>query len=87
MIKRFLTALIALSLILSCMSALALSDTALEDYTLTLPRAGKLTLLLDTDWQCFGGKTEKPKRAAGKACDGTLKVTLAPFSGRLYKLV
>lgn len=32
MIKRFLTALIALSLILSCMSALALSDTALEDY-------------------------------------------------------
>ena len=32
MIKRFLTALIALSLILSCASALALTDTALEDY-------------------------------------------------------
>ena len=69
------------------LAAFNFGDTALEDYTLTLPRAGKLTLLLDTDWQCFGGKTEKPKRAAGKACDGTLKVTLAPFSGRLYKLV
>ena len=68
-------------------AAFNFGDTTLEDYTLTLPRAGKLTLLLDTDWQCFGGKTEKPKRAAGKACDGTLKVTLAPFSGRLYKLV
>ena len=69
------------------LAAFNFGDTALEDYTLTLPRTGKLTLLLDTDWQCFGGKTEKPKRAAGKACDGTLKVTLAPFSGRLYKLV
>ena len=69
------------------LAAFNFGDTALEDYTLTLPRAGKLTLLLDTDWQCFGGKTEKPKRAAGKACNGTLKVTLAPFSGRLYKLV
>ena len=69
------------------LAAFNFGDTTMEDYTLTLPRAGKLTLLLDTDWQCFGGKTEKPKRAAAKACDGTLKVTLAPFSGRLYKLV
>ena len=69
------------------LAAFNFGDTALEDYTLTLPRTGKLTLLLDTDWQCFGGKTEKPKRAVGKACDGALKVTLAPFSGRLYKLV
>lgn len=51
------------------LAAFNFGDTALEDYTLTLPRTGKLTLLLDTDWQCFGGKTEKPKRAAGKACD------------------
>ena len=57
------------------------------DYTLTLPRAGKLTKLLDTDWQCFGGRTEKLKRLAGKACGGELKLTLAPFSGKLFKLV
>ena len=59
----------------------------LADYTLTLPRAGKLTKLLDTDWQCFGGRTEKPKRLVGKACGGELKLTLAPFSGQLFKLV
>ena len=57
------------------------------DYTLTLPRAGELTKLLDTDWQCFGGRTEKPKRLVGKACEGELKLTLAPFSGQLFKLV
>ena len=50
-------------------------------------RAGKLTKLLDTDWQCFGGRTEKPKRLVGKACGGELKLTLAPFSGQLFKLV
>ena len=48
---------------------------------------GKLTKLLDTDWQCFGGRTEKPKRLVGKACGGELKLTLAPFSGQLFKLV
>ena len=62
-------------------------DTELADYTLTLPRAGKLTKLLDTDWQCFGGRTEKPKRLVGKACGGEWKLTLAPFSGQLFKLV
>ena len=52
-----------------------------------MPPACKLTKLLDTDWQCFGGRTEKPKRLVGKACEGELKLTLAPFSGQLFKLV
>ena len=69
------------------LAAFNFGDTELADYALTLPRTGKLTLLLDTDWQCFGGKTEKPKRAAAKACDGALTLTLPPYSGRLYKLV
>ena len=69
------------------LAAFNFGDTELADYTLTLPRAGKLTKLLDTDWQCFGGRTEKPKRLAGKACGGELKLTLAPFSGQLFKLV
>ena len=43
--------------------------------------------LCDTDWRCFGGKTEKPKRAVGKACDGELSLMLPPYSARLYKLV
>ena len=69
------------------LAAFNFGDTKLADYTLTLPRAGKLTLLLDTDWRCFGGKTEKPKRAVGKACDGELSLMLPPYSARLYKLV
>ena len=69
------------------LAAFNFGDTELADYTLTLPRAGKLTKLLDTDWQCFGGGTEKPKRLVGKACGGELKLTLAPFSGQLFKLV
>ena len=69
------------------LAAFNFGDTELEDYTLTLPRTGKLTLLLDTDWQCFGGKTERPKCRTAKACEATLKVTLPPYSGRLYKLV
>ena len=69
------------------LAAFNFGDTELADYTLTLPRAGKLTKLLDTDWQCFGGRTEKPKRLVGKVCGGELKLTLAPFSGQLFKLV
>ena len=69
------------------LAAFNFGNTELADYTLTLPRAGKLTKLLDTDWQCFGGRTEKPKRLVGKACGGELKLTLAPFSGQLFKLV
>ena len=69
------------------LAAFNFGDTELADYTLTLPRAGELTKLLDTDWQCFGGRTEKPKRLVGKACEGELKLTLAPFSGQLFKLV
>ena len=69
------------------LAAFNFGDTELADYTLSLPRAGKLTKLLDTDWQCFGGRTEKPKRLVGKVCGGELKLTLAPFSGQLFKLV
>ena len=69
------------------LAAFNFGDTELKEYELTLPRAGRLTPILDTDWQCFGGQTEKPKRLVGKACEGKLKLTLAPFSGRLYKLV
>ena len=69
------------------LAAFNFGDTELKEYELALPRAGRLTPILDTDWQCFGGQTEKPKRLVGKECEGKLKLTLAPFSGRLYKLV
>ena len=69
------------------LAAFNFGDTELKEYELTLPRAGRLTPILDTDWQCFGGQTEKPKRLVGKACGGEWKLTLAPFSGQLFKLV
>ena len=68
------------------LAAFNFGDTELEDYTLTLPVAGKLTLLLDTDWETFGGSTAAPKRGCARKTDGELKLTLPPFSGRLYRL-
>lgn len=68
------------------LAAFNFGDTELEDYTLTLPVAGKLTLLLDTDWETFGGSTAAPKRSCARKTDGELKLTLPPFSGRLYRL-
>ena len=68
------------------LAAFNFGDTELEDYTLTLPVAGKLTLLLDTDWKTFGGSTAAPKRSCARKTDGKLKLTLPPFSGRLYRL-
>ena len=68
------------------LAAFNFGDTELKDYTLTLPVAGKLTLLLDTDWETFGGSTAAPKRSCARKTDGKLKLTLPPFSGRLYRL-
>lgn len=69
------------------LAAFNFGDTVLEDYTLTLPASGKLTLLLDSDWQCWGGATAKPKALRAKATDGALSLTLPPYSGRLYRFV
>ena len=71
------------------LAAFNFGDTELADYTLTLPRAGELTKLLDVKY-CVDralSAREKPKRLVGKACEGELKLTLAPFSGQLFKLV
>lgn len=59
-------------------------DTVLEGYELTLPAAGRVTLLLDTDWQPWGGASPRPAKAAPLAHKGKLKLTLAPYSARLY---
>lgn len=59
-------------------------DTVLEDYALNLPAAGQITLLLDTDWQPWGGSTPRPAKAKAQRHQGSLTLTLAPYSGRLY---
>ncbi|WP_317322114.1 1,4-alpha-glucan branching protein GlgB [Subdoligranulum variabile] len=62
-------------------------DTPHAHYKLDLP-AGKLTLLLDTDWQCWGGSTEKPhRRSSVTVKEGKpFRVTMPPYSGKLYRL-
>ncbi len=61
------------------------SDETLEAYHLQLPRGGRLTLLLDTDWTCWGGATPQPFPLS-QPTDGRLTVTLPPYSARLYRL-
>ena len=67
-------------------AAFNFGDTPLEAYALTLPAAGTTTLLLDSDWDCWGGSTPRPAQCAAQPTDGDFTLTLAPFSGRVYLL-
>ena len=60
-------------------------DTELKDYELTLPGKGKITPLLNSDWNCFGGRTARPKALRSKTTTGSVKLTLAPYSAQLYR--
>ncbi len=61
------------------------SDSVQEDYEVKVPGARGLTLLLDTDLDIYGGNNQGlQKKAAPKAADGTVRLTLPPFSGRCY---
>lgn len=45
-------------------AAFNFGDTELKDYELTLPGKGKITPLLNSDWNCFGGGPPAPKPCA-----------------------
>ena len=62
-----------------------LSDQPARDYRLTLPGPSRAELLLDSDWQCFGGRTPREAQTLTAAGDGMLTLDLAPYSGRLYR--
>ena len=64
-------------------AAFNFGDTPLE-YPLTLPAPAACTLLLDTDWQPFGGGTPRTERTA--QADPGLTLTLAPFSAQLWQM-
>ena len=59
-------------------------DKARQDYRLTLPGSGRAELLLDSDWQCFGGNTPRKEQTLTAGKDGVLTLDLAPYSGQLY---
>lgn len=67
-------------------AAFNFGDRPLPGYELALPAPGTATLLLDTDWQCWGGATPKPKALRAAAHTGRVKLTLAPYSAQLYLL-
>lgn len=64
-------------------AAFNFGDTPLE-YPLTLPAPAACTLLLDSDWQPFGGSTPRSARTA--QADPGLTLTLAPFSAQLWQV-
>lgn len=61
------------------------SDQYQADYTLKIPHAQGLTLLLDSDSAPFGGGTQQPQDYIS-VTDGQVTLTLPPFSGRLYQI-
>ncbi|MGN0975527.1 MAG: alpha amylase C-terminal domain-containing protein [Gemmiger sp.] len=56
----------------------------LENYVVPLPGSGTLTLLMDTDWQCWGGAAPRPGTPRAEPCAGKFTTGLAAYSGRLY---
>ena len=67
---------------------LNLANCPHEGYELELPETGSVEVLLDTDWQRFGGAT--PDGRTGARMDagaGTLALDLAPLSGLLLALL
>ena len=60
------------------------SDEEQEDYELDTEEEGKLSVILDTDWDEYGGNTKKKKTLPAKAKKGThVTLDLPPFSGIL----
>lgn len=66
-------------------AVLHFGDKPLEGYRLNLPAAGSTTLLLDTDWTCWGGASPRPEHCGPNATDGSFAADLAPYSGQLYR--
>ena len=71
----------------SCVFAAFCFGDAPARCPLTLPGQGWAELLLDTDWQCFGGGSPRPQQPQTAAVDasGRLALELAPFSGQLWR--
>lgn len=62
-----------------------LSDQTQASYEVKVPRAEKLTLLIDSDALCYGGTTDKPVKTV-KVQNGLARLLLPAFSSRIYKI-
>lgn len=66
--------------------ALNFSDQFWKDFTFQVETEGTVKELLNSDWQCYGGKT-RPEDANYQVKEGSMKVDLPPFSARLFKIL
>jgi 1,4-alpha-glucan branching enzyme len=57
-----------------------LSDRAHEGYELPVPDAASAEVLIDTEWDCYGGTIARGDERATLE-DGTLTADLPPFCG------
>ncbi|MGN0245495.1 MAG: 1,4-alpha-glucan branching protein GlgB [Lachnospiraceae bacterium] len=73
-------------------TALNLSDQFWKDFTFGIYEGAKLTELLNSDWECYGGCTKReddnchvyPEEYSGK--ENRAVIDLAPFSARVFKV-
>ena len=67
------------------LAVLNFSDWYQADYTVNVGKGHKLTLLLDSDWQSFSGRTPDGKSDYTYSND-TIKLNIPPFSGMMFLL-
>ncbi|MCM1046651.1 MAG: alpha amylase C-terminal domain-containing protein [Candidatus Gastranaerophilales bacterium] len=61
-----------------------LSDYILKNYKVKLKGFATAQILIDSDWECFGGTTRK--KHILKNSNGILQLHVKPFSGQLFIL-
>ena len=69
----------------SMLAAFNFDETAVDDYSLTLPEKCTARLLLHTDWQRYGGGTAEAEMPLQQG--ERLSFTLPAYSGMLFELV
>lgn len=59
------------------------SDEAVPEYEIQIPKTEKATLLLDSNWECFGGKKKKVREETLIAESG-MHIQMEKFSAKYY---
>ncbi len=62
------------------------SDQFWKDFTFQVETEDGVKELLNSDWECYGGKT-KPQDKNYQVKEGSMKVDMPPFSARIFKIV
>lgn len=62
------------------------SDGICRDYNVKLKYYTTAKILIDSDWECFGGTSRDVKNNELKITKGTLKLDMERFSGKLFLL-